>query len=190
MDFGEYLEEKRISRNYTIRLFARRVNISYTYLADVEKGRSKAFKFEILNKIVEVLQLDEKETDMFYDLAGKNRDTIPPDIEEYLKQNKELIEEIRRIKRGKKMKENIIAKDMLNRFKESIDVREEDLGKHKNNISILNSLYGLISKDKTIDMIFEFKKEEIEQEQKNIDKLKEIYNKYKNKLKEIEDEIK
>ena len=71
------------------------------------------------------------------------------------------------------MKEVIIAKDMLNRFKESIDVREEDLGEHKNNISILNSLYGLISEDKTIDIIFEFKKEEIEQEQKNIDKLKE-----------------
>lgn len=88
------------------------------------------------------------------------------------------------------MKENIIAKDMLNRFKESIDVREEDLGKHKNNISILNSLYGLISEDKITDMIFEFKKEETEQEQKNIDKLKEIYNKYKNKLKEIEDETK
>lgn len=88
------------------------------------------------------------------------------------------------------MKENIIAKDMLNRFKESIDVREKGLGKHKNNISMLNSLYGLISEDKTIDMIFEFKKEEIEQEQKNIDKLKEIYNKYKNKLEEIEDETK
>lgn len=99
MDFGEYLEEKRISRNYTIRLFARRVNISYTYLADVEKGRSKAFKLEILKSIVEVLQLDEKETDMLYDLAGKSRNTIAPDIEEYLKENKELIEEIRMIKR-------------------------------------------------------------------------------------------
>ena len=99
MDFGEYLEEKRKSRNYTIRLFARRVNISYTYLADVEKGRSKAFKLEILNKIVEVLQLDEKETDKLYDLAGKSRTTIAPDIEEYLKENKELIEEIRIIKR-------------------------------------------------------------------------------------------
>ena len=83
------------------------------------------------------------------------------------------------------MKETIVAKDMLNRFKESIDVREEELGEHKNNISMINSLYGLISEDKTIDMIFEFKKEEIEQEQKNIDKLKEIYNKYKDKLEEI-----
>lgn len=98
MDFGEYLEEKRKSRNYTIRLFARRVNISYTYLADVEKGRSKAFKLEILNKIIEVLQLDEKETDMLYDLAGKSRDTIAPDVEEYLKKNKELIDELRKRK--------------------------------------------------------------------------------------------
>ena len=88
------------------------------------------------------------------------------------------------------MKENIIAKDMLNRFKESIDIREENLGKHKNKISMINSLYSLINKDKITDMIFEFKKEETEQEQKNIDKLKEIYNKYKNKLKEIENETK
>lgn len=88
------------------------------------------------------------------------------------------------------MKENIMAKMMLNRFKESIDIREENLGKHKNKISMINSLYSLINKDKITDMIFEFKKEETEQEQKNIDKLKEIYNKYKDKLEEIEDETK
>lgn len=88
------------------------------------------------------------------------------------------------------MKENITAKKMLNAFKESIDIREEELGKHKNKISMINLLYSLINKDKITDMIFEFKKEETEQEQKNIDKLKEIYNKYKNKLEEIEDETK
>ena len=88
------------------------------------------------------------------------------------------------------MKENITAKMMLNVFKESIDIREEELGKHKNKIYMINSLYSLINKDKITDMFFEFKKEEIEHQQKNIDKLKEIYNKYKNKLKEIEDEIK
>ena len=91
MGFGEYLQEKRKSRNYTLRQFAKKIDISFTYLADVEKGRSKAFKLEILNKIIEVLQLDEKE--------GKSRNTIAPDIEEYLKENKELIEEIRMIKR-------------------------------------------------------------------------------------------
>lgn len=88
------------------------------------------------------------------------------------------------------MEENITAKKMLNAFKESIDIREEELGKHKNKISMFNLLYSLINKDKITDMIFEFKKEETEQEQKNIDKLKEIYNKYKNKLEEIENETK
>ena len=100
MDFGKYLEEKRKSRNYTIRAFAKKINISYTYLTDVEKGRSKAFKLEILKKIIEVLQLNGKETDMLYDLAGKSRDTIAPDVEEYLKKNEEIIEEIRRIRKG------------------------------------------------------------------------------------------
>ena len=88
------------------------------------------------------------------------------------------------------MEENIIVKDILNRFKESIYVREEELEKHKNKISMINSLYSLINKDKITDMIFELEKEEIEQEQKNIDKLKEIYNKYKDKLEEIENETK
>lgn len=44
------------------------------------------------------------------------------------------------------MKENITAKMMLNVFKEAIDIREEELGKHKNKIYMINSLYSLIKK--------------------------------------------
>lgn len=88
------------------------------------------------------------------------------------------------------MEEKIMAKETLKGFKESIDTREKLLEKDKKNFIIFNLLYNLTSKDKVTDMIFEFRKEEIEQEQKNIDKLKEIYNKYKNKLEEIEDETK
>ena len=83
------------------------------------------------------------------------------------------------------MEEKIMAKETLKGFKESIDTREKLLEKDKKNFFIFNLLYNLTSKDKVTDMFFEFKKEEIEQEQKNIDKLKEIYNKYKNKLEEI-----
>lgn len=83
------------------------------------------------------------------------------------------------------MEEKIMAKETLKEFKESIDTREKLLEKDKKNFIIFNLLYNLTSKDKVTDMIFEFRKEEIEQEQKNIDKLKEIYNKYKNKLEEI-----
>ena len=86
------------------------------------------------------------------------------------------------------MEEKIMAKETLKGFKESIDTREKLLEKDKKNFFIFNLLYNLTSKDKVTDMIFEFRKEEMEQEQKNIAKLKEIYNKYENKLKEIEDE--
>ena len=99
MDFGKYLEEKRKSRNYSIRAVAKRIDISFAYLADVEKGRTKAFKLGILNKIIKVLELNEKETDTLYDLAGKSRNTIAPDVEEYLKKNEEIIEELRRRKK-------------------------------------------------------------------------------------------
>ena len=86
------------------------------------------------------------------------------------------------------MEEKIMAKETLKGFKESIDSREKLLEKYKKNFFTFNLLYNLTSKDKVTDMIFEFRKEEMEQEQKNIAKLKEIYNKYENKLKEIEDE--
>ncbi len=88
------------------------------------------------------------------------------------------------------MEEKTMAKETLKEFEKSIDEREKLLEKGKKGDLIFNLLYNLTSKDKATDMIFEFRKEEMEQEQKNIAKLKEILNKYKNKLEEIEDEIK
>lgn len=88
------------------------------------------------------------------------------------------------------MKEKLEAKKALKEYEELIDAREKLLEKGKKDFLIFNLLYNLISKDKTTDIIFGFRKEEMEQEQKNIAKLKEILNKYKNKLEEIEDEIK
>lgn len=87
------------------------------------------------------------------------------------------------------MEEKIMVKEILKEFEKSIDAREKLLEKGKKGDLIFNLLYNLTSKDKATDMIFEFRKEEMEQEQKNIAKLKEIYNKYKNKLEEIENEI-
>ena len=81
------------------------------------------------------------------------------------------------------MKENIMAKMMLNRFKESIDIREEDLGKHKNKISMINSLYSLINKDKitsTLDYLNQKEKKkkvqlpDLDKVQNNLDYTEEL----------------
>ena len=47
MNFGEFVSKKRKKKNLTIRQFAILLDISFTYLSDVENNRSKAFKSEI-----------------------------------------------------------------------------------------------------------------------------------------------
>lgn len=91
MNFGDYISQKRKEKNYTIRELANKLEISFTYLSDVEKGRAKAFKQEILKKIIEVLQLNKEETDLLNDLAGKSQDNVAPDIAEYLKNHPEAV---------------------------------------------------------------------------------------------------
>lgn len=87
------------------------------------------------------------------------------------------------------MEEYLAAKKVLDKFKEEIDIKEGGLEKEKSIFPMVNLLYNLINGNKITDMLFEFMQERIEHKQKNIDKLKEMYNKYKNKLEEIENEL-
>ncbi len=91
MNFGDYISQKRKEKDFTIRELANKLNISFTYLSDVEKGRAKAFKQETLKKIIEVLQLNKDKSDELNDLAGESQDTVAPDIAEYLKNHPEAV---------------------------------------------------------------------------------------------------
>ena len=91
MNFGDYISQKRKEKDFTLRELANKLNISFTYLSDVEKGRAKAFKQETLKKIIEVLQLNKDESDELNDLAGESQDTVAPDIAEYLKNHPEAV---------------------------------------------------------------------------------------------------
>lgn len=91
MNFGDYISQKRKEKNFTIRELANKLNISFSYLSDVEKGRAKAFKQETLKKIIEVLQLNKDESDELNDLAGESQNTVAPDISEYLKNHPEAV---------------------------------------------------------------------------------------------------
>ena len=68
MNFGDYISQKRKEKNFTIRELANKLNISFTYLSDVEKGRAKAFKQETLKKIIEVLQLNKDDNQTLLNL--------------------------------------------------------------------------------------------------------------------------
>lgn len=100
--FGEYLANKRKEREMSLRLLAKELDVSPTYLSDVENNRRNALSYENLQKIIEILKLNEEEQSNLYDLAGKAKDTIPADIEEFVKENTQVIALLRNMKKDKK----------------------------------------------------------------------------------------
>ena len=83
-DFGEFVREKRNENHLTMRVFCKEIGISTPFLTDVESGRRNPFDIEKLNRMVEVLNLSSAEKDQMFDLAGKKRNTVAPDLPEYI----------------------------------------------------------------------------------------------------------
>lgn len=82
--FGEFLIAKREENDITLREMARMLDVSPTFMSDVEKNRSTP-KAERLEKLAEILYLDNDEKAVMYDLVGKQRDSVAPDLPEYIK---------------------------------------------------------------------------------------------------------
>mgnify|MGYP000304366564 CR=1 FL=1 len=71
--FGEFLNQKRKSRNISLRRFAEQAGISPVYMCNMEKDRNPAPSEEVLNHMVKLLLLTEEETALFFDLAAKSK---------------------------------------------------------------------------------------------------------------------
>ena len=73
LPFGEYVKQRRENLNITMRDFAEKLQISPTYLCDIEKGNRKPPE-KHLDKFAEVLQVTEtEELDAFYESAGLSK---------------------------------------------------------------------------------------------------------------------
>lgn len=82
--FGRYLSELRKGRRITLKDMAAKLDISSPYLSDVEKERRDSFDLEKLNQIVSILNLNSEEADRLMNLAGDQRNSIAPDLPEYV----------------------------------------------------------------------------------------------------------
>lgn len=94
--FGKFLENKRKSLRITLKEMADRLDISSPYLSDVEKGRRDSFDLEKLMKVAEILELTEDEKSEMMDLAGRQRNTVAPDLPEYILNTKGVSVALRR----------------------------------------------------------------------------------------------
>lgn len=101
MTFGEYLKQKRLDKEITLRGFAKLVDISPVYLCDLEKGRKAAPSMEVMQKMVSKLALNKEESKRFYDLAALEqtaKNPIPKDLNAFLKDNRVIVSALRTAK--------------------------------------------------------------------------------------------
>ena len=95
MNFGTYFAEKRNDKEISLRRMARLLGISAPYLGDVEHGRRKPLEIEKLTKAMDILELSEEERNTMFDLAGEARDTVAPDLVEYIMTHKHVVKALR-----------------------------------------------------------------------------------------------
>ena len=82
--FGEYLKRKRGEKDISMRELARRLELSAPFLSDVENNRRAPLTEERLADLAEVLNLTEDEKAEMYDIVGKQKGLLPPDLNPYI----------------------------------------------------------------------------------------------------------
>ena len=86
--FGGYIRELRISSGIGQRELAKKVEIAASYLNDIEKDKRTAPNINVIKKLSSFLKAD---LDLLNNLAAKSKNSLPPDITEYLKDNIKII---------------------------------------------------------------------------------------------------
>lgn len=83
-NFGAFLQQKREEKGITLRKMAEMLGFSAPFLSDVEKDRRNPPELAKLEQIARILDLTYEEQETMYNLAGKKRDSVAPDLPEYI----------------------------------------------------------------------------------------------------------
>ena len=97
---GNFISKKRKEMGLSLRKLAQSSGISVTYLSDIESGRKSNISKEILDNLSNELMLNEQEKEKLFTLVGRKTDSIPMDVEEFVKNHPEVVAYLREAKRG------------------------------------------------------------------------------------------
>lgn len=84
LNFGDFLQKKRAEHGITLRKMAEQLGITAPYLTNIEKDRRNPPEMDKLELIARILLLTEEEKTIMFDLAGKRRNSVAPDLPEYI----------------------------------------------------------------------------------------------------------
>ncbi|MDA9653397.1 helix-turn-helix domain-containing protein [Candidatus Pelagibacter sp.] len=93
--FGSYIRKQRIKHEIGQRELAKLIGVAPSYLNDIEKNKRTAPRIELIKKLSLKLKAD---LDLLYDLAGKSKKTVAPDILDYIEKNSKISSLLRSIK--------------------------------------------------------------------------------------------
>lgn len=86
-NFREYIAKKRIEKGITLRKMADMLGCSAPFLSDVERDRRNPFELDKLELLSNILGLTPEEKATMLDLAGKKRNSVAPDLPDYIMQH-------------------------------------------------------------------------------------------------------
>ena len=119
--FGSFLQAHRAGKK-TLRAFAAEVGVTAGYISDIENDRRDPPGKELLDKMANVLSIVGEDLIEMYDLAGKGRQEVSPDLPDYI-MNSELSDTIRLALRVAKDK-GALLEDWLN-FIDEVESRRQ-----------------------------------------------------------------
>jgi len=84
MTFGQFIKRKRIQdpRELTLKDMSAVMGMSLSMLSDVEQGRRRAWDADKIETFCSYLELSSEDKALMYDLAAKNKNEIPSDIDD------------------------------------------------------------------------------------------------------------
>lgn len=83
-NFGDFIQQKREVARITLRGMADKLGLSAAYWSDIEKDRRNPPEMDKLDQIAQVLDLSEEDKSIMLDLAGKKRNSVAPDLPDYI----------------------------------------------------------------------------------------------------------
>ena len=85
--FGSFMRVKREEQGMSLRSLARKLEVTATYISDIEIGNRPAPRSR-LQDISDILCLDKNDESIFFDLAAITCCNLYEDINPYISQNK------------------------------------------------------------------------------------------------------
>ena len=124
-EFGAFIDAKRRGRapdgkDIMLKDIADAMDKTATYLSDIVKGRRNPPEMDLLERIAAVLHLNDEEKAEMFDLAGRDRNEVSPDLPEYI-----MDEDLPHARTAlRKAKEKGMGDDFWKKVYESIDDKE------------------------------------------------------------------